>query len=198
MRRPLTEWDVCDIITLEDYLRNGVCDCVKRIIIVGSGGAGKSTLARTLGERLDLPVVHLDKLFWCGDWQHIPRDEFDAKLLDICAGEEWIIDGNYDRTLPTRLARCDTALYLDYPTVVCLWGIVKRFLRYRGSTRPDMGGDCREKIDWEFFSWVASYRRKNRQRNLRLLAECGADVKIFTSRRQCDRFLVSLGQNEGR
>lgn len=165
---------------------------MERIVIIGSGGAGKSTLARALGERLGLPVVHLDKLFWRGNWEHLSRDAFDAELAERCAGEKWIIDGNYNRTLPERLSRCDTVLYLDNPTVVCLIGVLRRYLRYHGRTRPDMGGDCRERLDRDFLSWVVSYRRKNRRRNLQLLACCGADVRIFSSRRECRRFLASL------
>lgn len=165
---------------------------MQRILIIGSGGAGKSTLARQLGEKLTLPVVHLDCLYWYGDWQHVEKEVFDEKLENAMSGERWIIDGNYNRTLPGRLARCDAVLYLDYPTAVCLLGVIRRILRYRGRTRPDMGGECRERLDWEFLCWVAGYRRKNRKKNLALLAESEAEIHIFRSRKECARFVQAL------
>ena len=101
----------------------------KRILLIGPGGAGKSTLARRLGEQTGLPVVHLDKLYWTGEWQHLDKDAFDRALEAELAKPEWILDGNFTRTLPCRLEACDLVLYLDYPTRVCLWGILRRILR---------------------------------------------------------------------
>ena len=73
---------------------------MERIIIIGCGGAGKSTLARKLGEVLDLPVVHLDKLFWKPGWVETSREEFDALLAMELAKDKWIMDGNFNRTMP--------------------------------------------------------------------------------------------------
>ena len=87
---------------------------MERIVIIGCGGAGKSTLARQLGEKLRIPVVHLDKLFWRPGWVQVPKEEFDALLRAELAKEKWIMDGNFDRTIPERLARCDTVIYLDF------------------------------------------------------------------------------------
>ena len=87
----------------------------KRIIIIGNGGAGKSTLARALGDRLGLPVVHLDKLWWLPDWVTRSRAEFDALLAAELEKPEWIIEGNYLRTLALRLSFADLCVFLDYP-----------------------------------------------------------------------------------
>ena len=139
-----------------------------RIIIVGNGGTGKSTLAVKLGNRLNLPVVHLDRLFWRPGWKSVPNAEFDALLAEEVAKDEWIIDGNYNRTIETRLKRADTVVWLDFPRFTALCGVLRRTLVWRGKTRPDMGEGCPEKIDCEFIRWIWNFNRNNRERYRRL------------------------------
>ena len=74
----------------------------KRILIIGCGGAGKSTLARQLGKKLNLPVVHLDKIWWLPNWQNRTKEEFDILLKEELTKPCWIIDGNYQRTFEQR------------------------------------------------------------------------------------------------
>jgi len=166
---------------------------MERILIIGSGGAGKSTLACQLGEMLSLPVIHLDRLYWYGNWQHRTALEFDPLLGQALDGERWIIDGNYIRTLPTRLAYCDTVLFLDYPTIVCLWGAIWRSIRWHGKCRPDMGGTCHERLDPSFMRWVLTFRRHTRGRILEELSRAPENVRvcILRNRRECRRFLKS-------
>ena len=83
---------------------------MERIMIIGCGGAGKSTLARQLGEKLNLPVVHLDKLFWHPGWVESEKAEIDEKILREMQKDQWIIDGNYTRTLPQRLKQWECKL----------------------------------------------------------------------------------------
>ena len=94
---------------------------MNRVMIIGCGGAGKSTLARKLGEKTGLSVVHLDQIWWePGNWQHIEKSEFDERLAEELRKPRWILDGNFNRTIEARLAVCDTVIYLDYPRIVCL------------------------------------------------------------------------------
>ena len=166
---------------------------MERIMIIGCGGAGKSTLARQLGEKTGLPVVHLDKLFWKPGWVSISRDEFDVLHRDALSGERWIIDGNFDRTIPERLDRCDTVIYLDFSRVSCLLGVVKRILTNYGAVRPDMGEGCPERFDWEFLRWVWNFNQNKRERNHRLLKEAeGVEVIILKNRRDVKKFLQSI------
>ena len=136
---------------------------MERILIIGCGGAGKSTLARQLGDKLNIPVVHLDKLFWKPGWVEMPKDEFDALLRQEMAKERWIMDGNFNRTLPERIARCDTMIYLDFSRFACLCGVIKRVLTTYGKVRPDMGDGCPERIDWEFLKWVWNFNKNANQ-----------------------------------
>jgi adenylate kinase family enzyme len=167
---------------------------VKKVAIIGSGGSGKSTLATRLGKALDIPVYHLDRLFWQPGWRETPRDEWRALQERICAQPQWIIDGNYSGTLDIRLAACDTVVWLDLPTAVCLASTLRRILRYRGRTRPDMGEGCPEQFDWAFLRWIASFRRQARPRIVRKLGELPAttEVVVLTSRREMARWLEGV------
>lgn len=166
---------------------------MERIMIIGCGGAGKSTLARQLGEKTGLPVVHLDKLFWKPGWVSLSQEEFDLVHQEAISWERWIIDGNFDRTIPQRLSRCDTVLYLDFSRWACLTGVAKRVLTTYGTVREDMGEGCPERFDLEFLKWVWDFNKNKRQKNYRLLSEAeGVEVIILKNRREAKRFLASL------
>lgn len=132
---------------------------MRRILIIGAGGAGKSTLAGTLGQKLGIPVYHLDSLFWKPNWTPLPREQWKITVQKLLKKEEWILDGNFGSTLDMRIEAADTIIFLDYSSVRCLYGVVKRRIQYHGKTRPDMGKGCPEKLDWEFLKWVAGYKK---------------------------------------
>lgn len=166
---------------------------MERVIILGCGGSGKSTLARALGEKTGLPVVHLDQLFWRDNWQHISREEFDALLTVEAEKEKWIIDSNYNRTIPLRLQKCDTAIYLDFPRWRCLKGVIKRFIMNFGRVRPDMSPNCPEQLDWEFLQWIWNFNKDNRPELYEMLEDAsGVNVVILKNRRQVAAFLKSI------
>lgn len=161
-----------------------------RIIIIGCGGSGKSTLARKLYEKTNLPIVHLDKLFWRKGWKSIPREEFDKLLRIKLKEDKWIIDGNFDRTIEERLNRCDTVIFLDYPRRTCLIGAIKRVISNYGKVRPDMGEGCPEKFDFEFLKWIWNFNKEHRDKYYQLLKEVeNKNVYIFKNRKECNEFL---------
>ena len=166
---------------------------MERILIIGCGGAGKSTLARQLGEKLGLPVVHLDKLFWKPGWEESTKEEIDEKIRQEMAKPRWIMDGNYNRTMEERLRHCDTVIYLDFSRLACVLGVLKRILTTYGTVRPDMGEGCPERFDLEFLQWVWNYNRDKRERNYRLLNEAeGVETIVLKNRRMVKRFLKEL------
>lgn len=166
---------------------------MERILIIGCGGAGKSTLARQLGEKLGVPVVHLDKLFWKPGWVERSDEEFDAILAQELEKPRWIMDGNFNRTMPQRMEKCDTIIYLDFGRFACLRGVLKRVLTTYGKVRPDMGEGCPERFDLEFLKWVWNFNKNKRQNYYRLLNEAeGIETIALKNRHQVKQFLKSL------
>lgn len=169
---------------------------MQRILLIGNAGAGKTTFAKQLAQKLRLPLVHLDKLYWCGNWEHLARNEFDAILQTELEKPQWIIDGNFNRTIPHRLQYCDTVLYFDFPTITCLCGITKRTLTNLGKVRSDMGGNCMEHFDSQKISLyrnVLTFNKQHRRDYYELLDNAdNVNVNIFKNRRQANAFLAKL------
>jgi adenylate kinase family enzyme len=164
---------------------------MQRVLVIGSGGAGKTTFAMQLGAATGLPVVHLDALHWRAGWTAPPQEEWLQIVDEIVARDAWIMDGNYGGTLDRRLAACDTVIFLDLPRLVCVQRVVRRALRYRGRTRPDMAPDCPERLTLEFVRWVWEYPRKRRPDIIRRLEALRGEkrVVILESRQAVHRFL---------
>jgi adenylate kinase family enzyme len=136
---------------------------MKKIMIIGSGGAGKSTLAKELGRKLGIPVHHLDTLFFGSRAVPTDREEFQQIQNSILAEDCWIIDGNFSGTMGDRLEKADTIIFLHYSTLRCLYGIIRRRIQYHGKSRPDNGEGCPERLEWAFVKWVAEFNRKKRR-----------------------------------
>ncbi|MDT5063273.1 MAG: hypothetical protein QOH63_3732 [Acidobacteriota bacterium] len=167
---------------------------MRKVLVIGSGGAGKSTFAKRLGECLKINVVHLDSIYWSPGWVETPKAEWLKTVEELLKRESWIIDGNYSSTLELRLQSCDTVIFLDRPRSVCLWRVLKRVLRYWNRSRPDMADDCREKFDLEFIRWVWMFPKKERPKVMKMLKENSQSKKIILLRSQTEveKFLASL------
>ncbi len=168
---------------------------MKRVMIFGASGSGKSTLARDLGAITGLPVIHIDPMYWKAGWVQRDRAETTALVRKAMARDRWVFEGNHHATFPERIARADTVVFLDFPTGLRLWRVIRRTLRFLGKTRPDMGEGCPERFDAEFiFKWVAGYRRRSYARDLAVLEGLPADVRAFHLRSRADvrRFLAEM------
>ena len=142
---------------------------MKKILIVGCCGAGKSTLTAALSEKTGLPTVHLDAIFWKENWVESTKEEFDAAVLAASKEDKWIMDGNYTRTLPMRLGLCDCVIFLDLPRYICIWQVLKRVFKNYGKCRPDMGKNCPERLDFSFLRYVWNFKRKQRPKVIKCL-----------------------------
>lgn len=170
-------------------------ESARRILIIGCSGSGKSTLARRLSERLGLPHIPMDReIFWLPGWQLRPRDEAEEILKTLVAGERWIIDGTSPRTLPQRLERAELVIWLRPSRFVSLRGVLGRWLKYFGRSRPDMAEGCPEKIDFEFLNYIWNFEKTESPQIQEALSAYGPNVPILTlrSRRQADQLLAHL------
>lgn len=137
---------------------------MKRIVVIGSGGAGKSTFSRKLGAATGIDVIHLDTVFWRPGWVPTPKGEWERTVSEMARRDSWIMDGNFGGTREIRIRACDTVVMLDLPRRVCMYRVIKRAIMYRGRNRPDMAEGCNEKIDLDFLSWVWNYPNGGRER----------------------------------
>ena len=167
---------------------------MRRVLVLGSGGAGKSTFAARLAERVGLPLIHLDAFYWRPGWVETPKEEWTRRVEQLLAGERWVMDGNYGGTLERRLAAADTVIFLDIPRLTCLARVVRRRLRFHGKTRPDMTPGCPERLSWDFLRWIWTYPAERRPRILEQLGMLSSDkrVVILRSSAAAEAFLASL------
>lgn len=119
---------------------------MKRIMIVGQPGSGKSSLAQALGQRTGLPVVHIDKIHWQPGWVERSKAEKTRLCREAEQQDRWIFEGGHSATWPSRVARADMLIWVDRPVGVRLWRVLKRAIAGLGRTRPDMAEDCPERL----------------------------------------------------
>ena len=162
---------------------------MKKVIVIGCPGSGKSTFARKLRDATDLPLYHLDMMYWNKDKTTVPREVFIKRLREAMEKPEWIIDGNYASTMEMRFEACDTVFFLDYPTDVCLSGIEER----QGQPRSDMPWIEENNRDEEFIEFIRQYNKENRPQVVALIKkDPSKDVKTFRSRKDADEYLKIL------
>lgn len=158
---------------------------IKKAIVIGCPGAGKSTFSKKLSEISGLPLYHLDMIWHKKDKTNVSREEFDIALKNIMSKQEWIIDGNYARTIETRIKECDTIFFLDIPTEVCLENVKKRI----GKPRNDMPW-TEEEFDDEFRSWIIDFPNRELTQIYTLLEnyKTKKNIIIFKSMEEIDAY----------
>ena len=159
---------------------------MKKVIVIGCPGAGKTTFSRKLAKKLGLPLFHLDAIWHKSDRTHISRDEFDSRLSELLALDSFVLDGNYSRTLERRMASCDTVVLFDLSPKACLEGAIARL----GQSRGDMPW-----VDTELDPWLENEILEFGEKNLPSIYELiekykeGREIVIFKSRDEADAFI---------
>ena len=158
---------------------------MKRVMVIGCPGSGKSTVSRALHNKTGIPLYHLDMMYWNANKTTVEKSVFLERLSAVLEKDEWIIDGNYGSTMELRMLACDTVIFLDYPLEICLDGIKER----RGKPRSDMPWIETEE-DAEFIEFIKNYEEQQKPKVLELLKKhSDKNIIIFKSREQADAFL---------
>ncbi len=161
---------------------------MKKIIVIGCPGSGKSTVSRSLHHKTGISLYHLDMMYWNADKTTVEKSVFLERLSAVLEKDEWIIDGNYGSTRELRMAACDTVIFLDYPLEICLDGIKERL----GKPRSDMPWIETEE-DAEFMEFIKSYNEQQKPKVLELLEKySGKNMIIFKSREEADDFVRQI------
>ena len=162
---------------------------MKKVIIIGCPGSGKSTFARELKKITGLPLYHLDMMYWKSDRTTVTKEVFLDRLRAAMDNQEWIIDGNYGASMEMRFEECDTVFFLDYPTEVCIEGIESR----RGQPRSDMPWVENDNMDEDFIAFINNYNSQSRPKVLNLMEKYASkNIITFHSREESEKFLSSL------
>jgi adenylate kinase family enzyme len=179
---------------------------LQRIVVVGTTGSGKTTLAGQLSERLDSPHIELDELNWGPNWTMRPDDVFRTAVDEATSGDRWVLDGNYSRMRDIVWSRADTIVWLDYPLLLILWRLWWRTLR-RWYRREILWNNNRERL-WEHFSsrnslflWALStYKRRKRDYSNLLGGSEYSHLTVFHFHwpSQTNRWLASGNAGHGR
>lgn len=161
---------------------------MNRICIIGGSGTGKTTLANNLGKKLNLPVYHIDGINYLKNWEIRDKKERDEIILKKAYEDKWIMDGTYISTLKERLKRADYIIYLDYSSFSQVMGVLKRFIKEKGTERPEIPG-CKERMNFKFFSWVVKWRKNKRKVIIENLKEIDNNkIHIFKTRYKLNKW----------
>ena len=159
---------------------------MKKIIVIGCPGSGKTTFAEKLNKCTGLPLFYLDAIWHKPDKTHISRENFDKRISEIFDTPEWIIDGNYNRTIEMRLKQCDTVFLFDLPTEVCLQGATERL----GKGRYDLPWIEKE-LDPEFEGFIKDFAKTSLSEIYKLIDKYKENINVivFKTREESDEYI---------
>lgn len=170
---------------------------MQKVIVIGCSGSGKTTFCLALKKATNLPLIHLDFAHHQNIWDRNPvkaKIQKQNHIQRLLQEPEWIIDGNYQRTLHMRAEAADTIIFLDYPWWLCMWRALKRRWMYRNAQRPDMPTTWKEKISWELLKEILTYQKNRRPRILEILNKLKSKkrVIVFHNSDEANSFIESM------
>ena len=169
---------------------------LKKILVIGCCGAGKSTFSKKLQSIINLEIIHLDQYYHKPIWEETEQDEWKKIVNSLVQKPSWIMDGNYGGTFDVRFKEADTIIYLDYPILKCFWRVIIRIFKYHGVVRSDMANGCKEQFDLEFLHFVLTFNSKFRKgiiQKLNLVKD-EKKVRVFKTDKQADKFLAQISE----
>jgi adenylate kinase family enzyme len=152
---------------------------MRRILVIGSAGAGKSTLARRLSHALELPLIEMDRIYWRAGWTEPSKAEWRQSIAELVAAPAWVMDGNYGGTFDLRMPRADTVVWLDLPRLTCMRRVLLRIIVGYGRAREGLPAGCPERFDMGFLRFVWDFQVQHRPQIVAGLEQFGSHPELF-------------------
>jgi adenylate kinase family enzyme len=167
---------------------------MKRVLVLGNSGSGKSSFAEKLADKLGIPCIHLDSHYWKPNWEPTPKEEWPFVVRQLIDRDEWVMDGNYSTTLDERMQWADSAIYLRVSRAVAFWRIIRRRIVNRGKARAELPEGCYEKIDLEFLKWIWNHPKRAKNGTFPILEKYSNSEKIilYLDSKEAQEFLDSV------
>jgi adenylate kinase family enzyme len=167
---------------------------MKRVLVLGNSGSGKSSFAEKLADKLDIQCIHLDTHYWRPNWIPTPQEEWPSIVRRLIDQDEWVMDGNYSTTLEERIQRADTAIYLRVRRPIALWRVMKRRIVHHGKVRAELAEGCFEKIDLDFLKWIWDHPNRAKRGTFPILEKYSDSEKtiLYLDSKEAQEFLDSV------
>jgi adenylate kinase family enzyme len=167
---------------------------MKRVLVLGNSGSGKSSFAEKLADKLGIPCIHLDSHYWKPNWVPTPKEQWPSIVRRLIDEDEWVIDGNYSTTLEERIQRADTAIYLRVRRPVAIWRIMRRRITHHGKVRAELPEGCYEKIDFDFLKWIWTHPKRAKKGTFPVLEKYSNTEKtvLYLDSKEAQEFLDSV------
>jgi len=167
---------------------------MNKILIIGISGAGKSTFAKKLSEKLTIQIIHLDQFFFEPGWIKVEKSLFEKKVLERIKTAQWIIDGNYTNSMELWIKDADTIFYFDFPVWRCLWSVICRRIIFHGQKRSDVAKGCNEVLNLKFLKFIWNFPKNNTPKIESILTKQPKEKKIvrFKNYKEIELFLKNI------
>lgn len=152
---------------------------MRKVMIIGQPGSGKSTFARRLAEITRLPVFHIDQIHWMPGWVERSQEEKTRLCLAVHRQPKWIFEGGHSPTWEDRLAHADTLIWIDMGVARRMMRVLRRTVLWLGRTRPDLPADCPERFSWEFVAYIWRTRNSAHQKMRKFVENAMPETTVY-------------------
>ncbi len=166
-----------------------------KILVIGYSSSGKSTFSKRLSKIYQLPVLHIDRIFFAPNWVQRDKAVVEVEIRAFMDQDGWIIDGLYRHLATERFDHANQIFIFDFNRFKCLYGALHRRVKYHNQNRDSIAIGCKERLNPSFIWWIlfGGRTKKSKQLIRTVKAKYKDKVIVFKSRRQTNAYLRSIG-----